>query len=125
MKTIIKFHLQDGNIKMSCEYRALTSDHIVVKDLTQNNRKVFFLEQKNLILQTQYILTGADSCWLLVFDSNRKFITAKPYLAENRSSLSFFIPEPFIVLLPTDQSFQFGYIESIEIEQNHLLLKKS
>jgi len=125
MKTIIKFHLHDGNIKMSCEYRALTSDHLEVKDLTQNNRKVFLLEQKNLNLQTQYILTGADSCWLLVFDSDRKFVTAKPYLAENRSSFSFFIPEPFIVLLPTDQSFQFEHIQSMEIDQNYLIFKKS
>ncbi|NOQ92025.1 MAG: hypothetical protein GQ552_04825 [Flavobacteriaceae bacterium] len=125
MKTIIKFHLHDGNIKMSCEYRALTSDHIEVKDLTQNNRKVFFLEQKNLSLQTQYILTGADPYWILVFDRDHKFVTAKPYLAENRSSLSFFISEPFIVLLPIDQSFQFGNIQSIEIDQNHILFKKT
>ena len=120
MKTIIKFHLHDESIKVPGEYKALTTDHIVVKDLTQNNRKVFLLEQRNSIFQTQYILTGADPCWLLVFDNERKFVTAKPYFAESISSFSFFIPEPFIVLLPTDQSFQFEYIESMEIDQNHL-----
>ena len=120
MKTIIKFHLHDGSIKIPGEYKELKTDHIVVKDLTQNNREVFFLEQKNLNFQTQYILTGADSCWLLVFDNDRKFVTAKPYLAENISSFSFFIHEPFIVLIPTDQSFQFEHIQSIEININEI-----
>jgi len=124
MKISIKIHLQNGCIKTLANYKKLTTDPIVVKEITQNSSEVFVLEQKNALFQTQYVLNGVNSCWLLVFDNECKFVTAKPYFAKNTAPFSFFIPEPFIVLLPIGAYFQFRDIKSIEINQPYFKNKK-
>jgi len=101
---------------MQCEVMRMQSTFVNLKEILPNPIETVLFEKKHTKLQTQFDLTGLDSCWMIVFDENREFVTVKPHFYKGDAPFSVFIPEPYILLLPSNQKLKFEDITKIEID---------
>lgn len=112
-----KIYFKNGVIEMPLGYRSLKTTIVECKAILQQFPIGCLLERKHLFLQTQFDMTDSSNCWLLVFDEHLQFVTAKPFV-DCKSNMSFFIADPYVVLIPFDNSLPLDRIESLEIILN-------
>ena len=94
------------------------------KKILKHFPKGCLIERKHPFLQTQFDVTGTDLCLLLVFDELKQFITAKLSLNGREAASSYFIAEPYVILLPYDRQFRIKNMKSIEIFELDTYQKK-
>ena len=112
MRTHLKFRLRNGALQTTCEYIRFTETHIPVRELLQNTGNLLLLEKGHRTEQTQVIMTGADPYWLLLFDNGRNFVTAKPFESPCSAPVSFFVNQPYLVLIPGNTDIPLTEIQS-------------
>ena len=112
-----KIHFANEVIEMPLGYWPLETTIAEGKAVLKNFPNGCLLERKHPFLQTQFDMTDSSSCWLLVFDDQLQFVTAKPFV-DCKANMSFFIADPYVVLIPFDNSLALDRIESLEIILN-------
>jgi hypothetical protein len=113
MKTKVKIHLEDGEIEMQCEVMPMEKPFVNLKEILPNIIETVLFEKKHANLQTQFELTSLESCWILIFDENKEFVTVKPHFYKGNAPFSIFVPEPYILILHSNQKLKFENILSI------------
>ena len=117
MKTNVKIHLNDGEIKLQCEVKQMESSFVNLKEILPNTIEAMLLEKQHSSLQTQFDLTDLDSCWILLFDENKEFVTVKPHFCQSEAQYQVFITEPYMIVLPVSSKYPFERTLSFEIDE--------
>ena len=120
----IKFQLLNSEEVMPLGYVPLKNTTVSGKKILKYFPKGCLIERKHPFLQTQYDVTDTGDCWLLVFNEQKQFVTAKPFYTFNGVPSSYFISEHYVVLLPYDWQFRIKNMASIEIFELNTYQKK-
>ena len=117
----IKVHTDVGSrTLLSCNYIQTNKTWVECKSLLQDYPEGILIERKHKYLQTQFILSGAEPCRLVVFNEGGHFVSVKSYENVSKAPFSFFISEPLVLLLPAINSLPNENIKSIEIIGVHV-----
>ncbi len=111
----IRVHLAKSEQTIRCGYLPHKLTWVDGKTLFSEYPGGVLVERKHKFLQTQFILTGAKRCMLFTFDEDKKFVTMKPNLSGNDAPFSYYISEPYVLLLPPTRLAPAFDIRSIQI----------
>jgi len=122
----------ESGILIEAQHIHLKTSWINVAELDQRSGKAFLVVREHKFLQTQFILSSAKSCNLLVFDENGQFVSVRVYVNYTNAPFSILISEPWVLILPLDSHLLDSKIQSMEIktfeqlddeifEESHLL----
>ena len=122
MKTNLKIRLESGEMEMPCRRIPLHSTFVNIKKLISDQQEAVLFEKRHAALQTQFDLSESGVCWLLTFDANKEFVSAKPNYYQGAAPFSVFIPEPYVLVLegniPFERICSFVYSPGREEVQN-------
>ena len=96
----IQLNFADGEKKLTVGNLTLQKNYInILEEERFKVRGCLFTKEQNT-LQTQFDLTGAEDCQLLTFDDDLQFETVRYYRNHQDAPFSFFITEPYVLILP-------------------------
>ncbi len=111
----VKIYLKGETQNLSLGYLPNKELNVNGKALLENYQCGCLIEKKHNATQTQFDLTGSESCILIIFDENNAFVTVKLKYDSNSAPVSFFISSPYVIIIPTSRVFPLEDIYRMEI----------
>ena len=104
-KRMIKLKIQftDVSLELALGYLNLDKPSLEVAPLMEHYETGCLISSSHGYQQTQFILTGADPCWLVEFNERKEFVTIKVCANSKSAPISYLISEPYVIIL-TDHS---------------------
>ncbi len=116
---IIKLHFRDGSKTLAFGFHKIFKTYVDVGEILHHHPAGCLLMRQHKFLQTQLILNGVGSCRLIVFNEQGRFVAIKLHDTVGDAPISMFIPELFILVLPTGSGLLKESISSMEIVKSH------
>ncbi len=115
----IQFNYEKTNRKITLGNISSNETYYKVSSLQEKYQDFgCFFKFLNSPLQTQFDLTKARDCKLIIFDKDLSFVSLRYYFNHQNAPFSFLISDPYVIILPSDNKWTIEGIQSIEIKES-------
>jgi len=111
----IQLNFAEGEKKLTVGNLSLQKNYIHLSETDRFKERGCLLTKEHSSIQTQFDLTGTEDCQLLSFDEQLKFTTVRYYRNHQDAPFSFFITEPYVLVLPDTHIHPVQTTRSIEL----------
>ncbi len=118
LSKIIEVKFSKNSSVLSLGYYPNINQVIDGRKLFKHFKKGCLIEKKHEFHQTQFDLTNIENCALIIFNKNKEFVTIKPLIKNYKSPISFFISDPYVILLKLNKQLLIDNIFSLNILTN-------
>jgi hypothetical protein len=98
----VKLQFDKGDEQLKVGYIPLAETAVYVKPIVKGLSTGCLLVRRHNYLQTQFIMTGSESCCLMIFDERGEYVSIRHHDGRSSGPFSSFIPELFVLILPQD-----------------------
>ena len=100
-KIKVKLQFDKGDKLLDVSYIPLTETVVNVKPIANDLNNGCLLVRKHSYLQTQFIMTGAGACFIILFDDQGKYVSSRINNGDSKAPFSSFISDTYVLILPS------------------------
>jgi len=112
-KTFKLLFTEDEKI-ISINSSGMNETFLIAESIFSAHPNGCFLYKKHEFMQTQFILNNSKPFVMLIFNEDKKFVSAKKYAGNQKAPFSVFISEPYVFLLLRETVSSFNDIKGFE-----------
>lgn len=96
----IKLRFDKGEEQFNVFCFPLKETVVAVKPIVEDLNDGCLIIRRHNYVQTQYTMTGAGPCFLMLFDEHGKYVSSRMHSGDSKAPFFSFISDKYVLILP-------------------------